>query len=159
MADILTIAEEDQAVHGDLKPGTVRVSNDGAVSVEAYGMARSLERRFGAHVTLDATDQWVLAAMPDGVDLDLPGLAGIPADCGKELRYLELEALGDVRDGPLVEGGPSVVHLVLSSNGQRIPLEGAVTGRGLSVVRGRFATPITQNMALAVESLEAAEQP
>ena len=25
MADILTIAEEDQAVHGDLKPGTVRV--------------------------------------------------------------------------------------------------------------------------------------
>lgn len=40
MADILTIGEEDDALHGDLKPGVVRVDGSGSVSIEGYGVSR-----------------------------------------------------------------------------------------------------------------------
>ena len=40
VADILTIAEEDGATHGDLKPGVVKLDGAGAVAVEGFGQPR-----------------------------------------------------------------------------------------------------------------------
>ena len=40
VADILTIAEEDQAVHGDIKPGNVLIEANGAISVAGWGVTR-----------------------------------------------------------------------------------------------------------------------
>ena len=40
LADILTIAEEDEAIHGDLKPGFVHIDHTGAVHISGYGEAR-----------------------------------------------------------------------------------------------------------------------
>ena len=40
LADILTIADEDRAQHGDIKPGNVRVDETGAVSIEGWGVER-----------------------------------------------------------------------------------------------------------------------
>jgi hypothetical protein len=40
LADILTIAEEDEAVHGDLKPGFVHIDPTGAVHISGYGESR-----------------------------------------------------------------------------------------------------------------------
>lgn len=40
LADILTIADEDQAHHGDIKPGRIRIDESGAVSLEGWGAER-----------------------------------------------------------------------------------------------------------------------
>ncbi|MFT5684064.1 MAG: hypothetical protein ACI8RZ_005005 [Myxococcota bacterium] len=40
VSDILTIAEEDGATHGDLKPGVVKIDGAGAVAVEGFGQPR-----------------------------------------------------------------------------------------------------------------------
>lgn len=44
LADILTIAEEDKAIHGDIKPANVRVDANGAVSVDGFGQVRRTTR-------------------------------------------------------------------------------------------------------------------
>jgi len=44
VADVLTIAREDNLVHGDLKPGSVRLSSTGAVAVEGFGDSRRTTR-------------------------------------------------------------------------------------------------------------------
>ena len=79
MADILTIAEEDSAVHGDLKPGMVRVSTDGAVSVEAYGMARRGGRAPEGRVVGIATDTYGLGVVLHAV-LSSQSLGAVPRD-------------------------------------------------------------------------------
>ena len=40
LADVLTIAEEDEEVHGDLKPGFVFIDSSGSVHVSGFGEAR-----------------------------------------------------------------------------------------------------------------------
>ena len=44
LADILTIAEEDKALHGDINPGDVYVDSQGSVSLSGYGPMRSTGR-------------------------------------------------------------------------------------------------------------------
>ena len=44
IADILTIAEEDRAVHGDIKPGDVTIRANGAVTVDGFGYSRRSTR-------------------------------------------------------------------------------------------------------------------
>ena len=40
LADILTIAEEDRTLHGDINPGDVYIDDRGNVSLAGYGHAR-----------------------------------------------------------------------------------------------------------------------
>ena len=40
LADILTIAEEDNALHGDINPGDVYIDSKGSVSLSGYGPVR-----------------------------------------------------------------------------------------------------------------------
>jgi hypothetical protein len=44
LADILTIAEEDEVVHGDIKPGYVCVDAEGGISLEGFGQPRRTTR-------------------------------------------------------------------------------------------------------------------
>ncbi|MED5370253.1 MAG: hypothetical protein VX899_04490, partial [Myxococcota bacterium] len=44
LADILTIAEEDQAIHGDINTGDVIIAPDGSVSLDGYGHQRRSTR-------------------------------------------------------------------------------------------------------------------
>lgn len=44
LADILSVAVEDQTVHGDLKPGLVKVDGSGQVAVEGFGPMRHATR-------------------------------------------------------------------------------------------------------------------
>ncbi|MEC8425110.1 MAG: hypothetical protein VX000_15100, partial [Myxococcota bacterium] len=44
LADILTIADEDRAQHGDIKPGNIRIDESGAVSLEGWGAERRTGR-------------------------------------------------------------------------------------------------------------------
>lgn len=44
IADILTIAEEDRALHGDIKPGLIKITADGAVAVEGFNANRRSTR-------------------------------------------------------------------------------------------------------------------
>lgn len=44
LADILTISEEDGAIHGDIKPGCIRLDATGAVSIDGFGVPRRSTR-------------------------------------------------------------------------------------------------------------------
>ena len=44
LADILTIAEEDKTMHGDINPGDVYVDVSGSVSLSGYGVKRTSGR-------------------------------------------------------------------------------------------------------------------
>ena len=44
LADILTIAEEDEALHGDINPGDVYLDGQGSVSLSGYGPMRTTGR-------------------------------------------------------------------------------------------------------------------
>ncbi len=60
VADILTIAEEDEGCHGDIKAGFVRVDASGGVSLEGYGQVRRTSR--------------APEGRPEGVKTDVYGL-------------------------------------------------------------------------------------
>jgi hypothetical protein len=79
MADILTIAEEDAAVHGDLKPGCVYLGAGGAVSIDGYGITRHGGRApEGRPVGLE-TDTYGLGVVLHSV-LSSEAMGAIPRD-------------------------------------------------------------------------------
>lgn len=63
VADIATIAEEDQSVHGDLGPNDVKIDPYGAVSVEGYGVARRGGRAPEGRPAGVATDVYGMGAL------------------------------------------------------------------------------------------------
>ena len=61
LADILSIAEEDGAVHGDIRPGSVRLDEGGTVVIEGYGQPRRSTRAPEGFPLGVATDTYALA--------------------------------------------------------------------------------------------------
>ena len=60
MADILTIAEEDEAMHGNINPGDVYIDVSGAVSLAGYGVQRARGRAPEGKPQFLATDVYGL---------------------------------------------------------------------------------------------------
>lgn len=60
LADILTIAEEDKALHGDINPGDVYVDAAGSVSLSGYGPVRRSGRAPDSPPQLPASDVYGL---------------------------------------------------------------------------------------------------
>ncbi len=79
MADVLTIAEEDKAYHGDLKPGMVRVDAKGAVSIEEYGVTRRGGRAPEGRVQGAATDIYGLGVVLHAV-LSSESMGAVPRE-------------------------------------------------------------------------------
>ena len=63
VADIVTVAEEDRAVHGDLAAESIRVDNSGAVSVDGYGVTRRGGRAPEGKSVGVATDVYGMGAL------------------------------------------------------------------------------------------------
>ena len=51
-----------------------------------------------AHVTADATEQWIRLALRDDVAFDLEAIAAKVPDCGYKLRRIEVEAEGRLEE-------------------------------------------------------------
>ena len=85
------------------------------------------------------------------VEIDVDAIAEMVPDCGMSLRGIELEALGDLRLGPLVPDGPAQPYVVLPSSGQRLLLAEESDLRGPVQLFGRFDPPVRSGTPLVVE--------
>lgn len=63
LADILTIAEEDRALHGDINPGDVFIDQRGNVSLAGFGLARRAGRAPDSPPQLPASDVYGLGVV------------------------------------------------------------------------------------------------
>lgn len=99
-----------------------------------------------AHVTADATEQWIRLALRDGVVFDAHAIADRVPDCGYKLRVLEVEAAGRVADG----------HFIFASSQQRVKLQSSPGASGSGVLRGHFEVPVTPQSPVVVDSFNAA---
>ncbi len=98
-----------------------------------------------AHVTADATEQWIRLALRDDVAFDLDAIAAKVPDCGYKLRRIEVEAEGRLHENAFV----------FASNGLRVTLDEAAAARGVGRVIGSFEAPIGDPPQLQVEAFEA----
>lgn len=98
-----------------------------------------------AHVTADATEQWVRLALRDDVAFDLEAIAAKVPDCGYKLRRIEVDAAGRLEEDAFV----------FASNGLRVTLDEAAAARGVGRVTGSFEAPIGDPPQLTVEAFEA----
>ena len=79
VADILTIAEEDQAVHGDIKPGNVLIEPNGAINVAGWGVTRRTSRAPEGRPSGPRTDIFGLGVVMHSMMSDEP-LGMLPED-------------------------------------------------------------------------------
>ncbi|MCB9797401.1 MAG: hypothetical protein H6741_32325 [Alphaproteobacteria bacterium] len=79
IADILTIAEEDGALHGDVKPGEVWVDATGSVALAGYGVPRRTTRAPESHPQGMPTDVFGLGVLLHALLSDEP-LGRMPTD-------------------------------------------------------------------------------
>jgi hypothetical protein len=93
MADILTIAEEDDALHGDLKPGVVRVDGRGAVSIEGYGVSRRGGRAPEGRLVGVSTDIYGLGVVLHAL-LSSSSLGAVPRERDAHDDYIVGKLLG-----------------------------------------------------------------
>lgn len=93
-----------------------------------------------AHVTADATEQWIQLALRDDVAFDLDAIAAKVPDCGYKLRRVEVEAAGRLEEDAFV----------FASNGLRVPLRAPSAAQGEGRVVGRFEAPVDDTAQLTV---------
>jgi hypothetical protein len=98
-----------------------------------------------AHVTADATEQWIRLSLRDDVAFDLAAIAAKVPDCGYQLRRIEVEAEGRLEEAAFV----------FASNGLRVTLDEAAAVRGVGRVTGSFEAPIGDPPQFTVEAFEA----
>ncbi len=79
LADILSIAVQDEAVHGDVKPGFVKIDVAGAISIEAWGTHRQTCRAPEAMPIGPQTDVYALGVILHALMSDDP-LGALPKD-------------------------------------------------------------------------------
>ena len=97
-----------------------------------------------AHVTADATEQWIRLALRDDVAFDLEAIAAKVPDCGYKLRRIEVEAAGRLEEDAFV----------FASSGLRVTLDDAANARGVGRITGSFEAPIDASPLLTVEAFE-----
>ncbi|GEM_PF-6728908 len=122
-ADVLTIAREDHAVHGDLRLQHIKIDGDGSVALEDFGSGRRAGRAPEDPAT-GASDVYALGVIvhsllsraPFG---RLPSEPG-PHDAAIDAKVAELD-LGDVSQEPWVAHLRSFVALMLSHDASQRP--------------------------------------
>lgn len=98
-----------------------------------------------AHVTADATEQWIRLSLRDDVAFDLTAIAAKVPDCGYKLRRIEVDAAGSLEEHAFV----------FASNGLRVQLAAPAAERGAGRVTGSFEAPIADAPQLTIEAFEA----
>ena len=114
LADILTIAEEDNAMHGDISPGDVYINEKGAVSLLNYGPMRTRGRAPEGKPLFPASDVYGLGLILHAV-LSTQPLGAIPRqrDAHDDAIVDRLLAI----DWSALEGLPgrdSLIHFICS---------------------------------------------
>ena len=114
LADILTIAEEDQAVHGDISPGDVFVSERGSVSLSNYGPIRSRGRAPEGKPLFPASEVYGLGIVLYAL-LSTESLGAIPRerDAHDDAIVDKLLAI-DWADLQRLAGRDSLIHFLCS---------------------------------------------
>jgi len=102
-----------------------------------------------AHVTADATEQWIRLALRDDVPFDPVAIAVRVPDCGYKLRRLEVDAVGRIEPGAFV----------FESSGQRFELAEPSPHRGHGRLTGSFEMPIAATPKLTLRTFEPAGEP
>lgn len=79
LADVLTIAEEDKALHGDISPGDIFINDRAAVSLSGYGPARDRGRAPEGSPRFPASDVYGLGIIIHSV-LSTQPMGAIPRE-------------------------------------------------------------------------------
>ena len=98
-----------------------------------------------AHVTADATEQWIQVALRRGVAFDPHAIALMVPDCGYKLRRIEVEATGRLSER----------RFLFESNGQSVDLTNPAANRGHGHIRGHFEAPSAPTPMLALDAFVA----
>jgi serine/threonine protein kinase len=114
LADILTIAEEDNAMHGDISPGDVYINEKGAVSLSNYGPMRTRGRAPEGKPLFPASDVYGLGLILHAV-LSTQPLGAIPRqrDAHDDAIVDRLLAI-DWSDLEELPGRDSLIHFICS---------------------------------------------
>jgi hypothetical protein len=114
LADVLTIAEEDKALHGDISPGDVYVDDKGAVSLSGYGPMRAQGRAPEGRPMFPASDVYGLGVVLHAV-VATQSLGAIPRERDahddaivERLLAIDWSALGQM------PGRDSLIHFLCS---------------------------------------------
>ena len=114
LAEILTIAEEDNAVHGDIKPGDVFVAPNGSVSLEGYGTQRNSGRAPEEHQQGAATDVYGLGVVLHAALSNEP-MGVVPKDRdGHDDAIVDRLLAIDWSDMDDLKGRDPVIHFLCS---------------------------------------------
>lgn len=114
LAEILTIAEEDKAVHGDIKPGDVFVAANGSVSLEGYGTQRNGGRAPEERPQGAATDVYGLGIVLHAALSNTP-MGAVPKDRdGHDDAIVDRLLAIDWSDMDDLKGRDPVIHFLCS---------------------------------------------
>ncbi|MGB0639452.1 MAG: hypothetical protein ACPGTU_08970 [Myxococcota bacterium] len=114
LAEILTIAEEDNAVHGDIKPGDVFVAANGSVSLEGYGTQRNGGRAPEERPQGASTDVYGLGIVLHAALSNAP-MGAVPKDRdGHDDAIVDRLLAIDWSDMDDLKGRDPVIHFLCS---------------------------------------------
>jgi hypothetical protein len=114
LADIITIAEEDKAMHGDINPGDVFIDVSGAVSLSGYGVSRQSGRAPESRPIFLGSDVYGLGIVLHAILAREP-MGAIPRDRdGHDDAIVDRLLAIDWSDLKNIAGRDPVVHFLCS---------------------------------------------
>ncbi len=122
-----------------------------------------MERQFGAYVTADTEEQWIDATLPLGATLameDIVDLQELVPDCGYQLRWVEVTALGRIEEVECDDCESGRSHeLVVRGGGTRLELtrvdktRGAEGQVGEALITAALMPPFEGHLQLRLTSV------
>jgi hypothetical protein len=114
LADIITIAEEDNVMHGDINPGDVFIDVSGAVSLSGYGVSRPSGRAPEGRPIFLSSDVYGLGIVLHAI-LSREPMGAIPRDRdGHDDAIVDRLLAIDWSDLQSIAGRDPVVHFLCS---------------------------------------------
>jgi len=114
LADLITIAEEDKVMHGDINPGDVYIDVSGAVSLSGYGVSRRSGRAPEGQPVFLSSDVYGLGVVLHSILAREP-MGAIPRDRdGHDDAIVDRLLAIDWSDLKNIAGRDPVVHFLCS---------------------------------------------